>query len=42
MSIEEAEVGGSTVYRLRAAAGGQASMLCGKLKVAGESCMVVN
>jgi hypothetical protein len=42
MSIEQAEVGGSTVYRLRAAAGGQASTLCGKLKVAGESCMVVN
>lgn len=42
MSVEPAEVGGSTVYRLRAAAGGQASTLCGKLKVAGESCMVVN
>ncbi|WP_176590188.1 SPOR domain-containing protein [Sphingobium sp. EM0848] len=42
MTIEEAQVGGSTVYRLRAAAGGQASTLCGKLKVAGESCMVVN
>ncbi|UZW53968.1 SPOR domain-containing protein [Sphingobium sp. JS3065] len=42
MTIEQAEVGGSTVYRLRAAAGGQASTLCGKLKVAGESCMVVN
>jgi hypothetical protein len=42
MSIEQAEVGGSTVYRLRAAAGGQAGTLCGKLKVAGESCMVVN
>lgn len=42
MSIEQAEVGGSTVYRLRAAAGGQAGTLCGKLKVAGESCLVVN
>jgi hypothetical protein len=42
MSIEQAEVGGSTVYRLRAVAGGQAGTLCGKLKVAGESCMVVN
>ncbi|MFC3442342.1 SPOR domain-containing protein [Sphingobium rhizovicinum] len=41
-SIEPAEVGGSTVYRLRASAGAQASMICGKLKVAGESCMVVN
>lgn len=42
MTIESAEVGGGTVYRLRAAAGGQAKLLCGKLKVAGESCMVVN
>ncbi|MDX3901369.1 MAG: SPOR domain-containing protein [Sphingobium sp.] len=42
MTVEPAEVGGSTVYRLRAAAGAQASMLCGKLKVAGESCLVVN
>ncbi|QGP77922.1 SPOR domain-containing protein [Sphingobium sp. CAP-1] len=42
MTVEPAEVGGSTVYRLRAGAGGQATMLCGKLKVAGESCMVVN
>ena len=42
MSVEPAEVGGSTLYRLRATAGAQASMLCGKLKVAGESCIVVN
>ncbi len=42
MSVEPAEVGGSTVYRLRAAAGAQASALCGRLKVAGESCIVVN
>lgn len=42
MVVEPAEVGGSTVYRLRASAGGQASLICGKLKVAGESCMVVN
>lgn len=41
MSVEAAEVGGSTVYRLRAA-GLQASALCGRLKVAGESCIVVN
>lgn len=41
-SIESAQVGGSTVYRLRAAAGPQANALCGRLKVAGESCMVVN
>lgn len=42
MSIEPTEVGGSTLYRLRASAGSQAGMLCGKLKVAGESCLVVN
>lgn len=41
-SVEPAEVGGGTVYRLRASAGGQAGMICGKLKVAGESCIVVN
>lgn len=32
---------GKTVYRLRAAAGGQASSICSKLKVAGEACVVV-
>ncbi|EQA99633.1 hypothetical protein FHS51_000570 [Sphingobium wenxiniae] len=42
MSVESAEVGGSTVYRLRAAADGQANAICGRLKVAGESCIVVN
>jgi hypothetical protein len=42
MTVESAQVGGGTVYRLRAAAGAQAGMLCGKLKVAGESCLVVN
>lgn len=42
MSVEPAEVGGSTLYRLRASAGAQAGTLCGKLKVAGESCIVVN
>lgn len=42
MTVEPAQVGGGTVYRLRAAAGGQASTICGKLKVAGESCLVVN
>ncbi len=41
MTIEPAQVGGGTVYRLRAAAGAQARMICGKLKVAGESCLVV-
>jgi hypothetical protein len=42
-SVEKAEVGGSTVYRLRAGAGnaGNASTLCGRLKVAGENCIVV-
>ena len=42
MAIEPTEVGGSTLYRLRATAGAQANTLCGKLKVAGESCIVVN
>lgn len=42
MTVEPAQVGGGTVYRLRASAGGQASTICGKLKVAGESCIVVN
>lgn len=42
MAVEPTEVGGSTLYRLRATAGAQASTLCGKLKVAGESCLVVN
>lgn len=42
MSVEPTEVGGSTLYRLRATAGAQANTLCGKLKVAGESCIVVN
>jgi len=41
--IEKAEVGGATLYRLRAGAGNAASAttLCGRLKVAGESCIVV-
>jgi len=42
MSVEPTQVGGSTLYRLRATAGAQANTLCGKLKVAGESCLVVN
>lgn len=34
--------GGKTVYRLRASAGspGEAASLCGKLKVAGENCLI--
>lgn len=42
MSVESVEVGGTTLHRLRATAGGQAPAICGKLKVAGESCIVVN
>jgi hypothetical protein len=41
-SINPAAVGGNTVYRLRAAAGGQASAICGKLKAAGSNCLIVN
>ncbi|UVO54455.1 SPOR domain-containing protein [Sphingomonas sp. SUN039] len=40
--IVAAEVGGSTVYRLRAEAGGQAAAVCQKLKAAGENCIQVN
>lgn len=42
--VEPVSVGGQTLYRLRARAGtsAEASSLCGKLRVAGESCMVVN
>lgn len=42
-TVEKAEVGGATVYRLRAAAGNaaNATTLCGRLKVAGENCIVV-
>lgn len=43
-SVVSANVGGKTVYRLRASVGspGDAKTLCGKLTVAGESCAVVN
>lgn len=40
-SVTPSEANGKTVYRLRAAAGGQASAVCAKLKVAGETCLVV-
>ena len=40
--IVTAEVGGSTVYRLRADAGAQAAGICAKLKAAGENCIQVN
>ena len=41
-SIATATVNGKTVYRLRANAAGEASTICGKLKVAGENCLVVD
>lgn len=43
-SVQKAEVGRRTVYRLRVNAGsaGQAMTLCGKLKVAGEACFIPN
>ncbi|MCF8708444.1 SPOR domain-containing protein [Rhizorhapis sp. SPR117] len=42
-SISPVDVNGATLYRLRAAAtsNAQAKTLCGKLKVAGENCLVV-
>lgn len=44
ISLQTVTVGESELYRLRALAGDPASaqMLCGRLKAAGESCMVVN
>jgi cell division septation protein DedD len=41
-SVNSVTVGGKTLYRLRADAGGTASSTCAKLKVAGEACSVVN
>ena len=41
-SVEQAQVGGSTVYRLRAAAGDQAGSVCAKLKAAGANCLPVS
>ena len=43
-SVQKAEVNERTFYRLRVNAGsaGAASDLCGKLKVAGEACIVTN
>jgi cell division protein FtsN len=40
-SIVPVTSNGKTVYRLRASAGGQASSICSKLKIAGEACVVV-
>jgi hypothetical protein len=39
--VTSTQVGGKTLYRLRASGPG-ASELCGRLRVAGESCVVVN
>ena len=43
-SVQKADVGGRTVYRLRVNAGsiGAAQTLCGKLRVAGEACFVTS
>lgn len=43
-SVEKADVGGRTVYRLRVNAGsaGNAQAICGRLKVAGEACFIPN
>ena len=41
-SIVPAEVGGTTVYRLRVAAGGEAAGVCSRLKAAGENCIIAN
>ena len=42
-SVQTAEVGGRKVYRLRVNAGSAnaAADVCGRLKVAGETCFVV-
>jgi outer membrane biosynthesis protein TonB len=40
-SVVPVTANGKTVYRLRAAAGGQASSICSRLKIAGEACVVV-
>jgi hypothetical protein len=40
-TVVTANVGGTTVYRLRADAGADASTICGKLRVAGENCLIV-
>jgi hypothetical protein len=39
--VQQVEVGGETRHRLRAAAGVNAAAMCGRLKVAGETCLVV-
>lgn len=41
-SVIPVKSGDNTLYRLRAGAGGDAKGVCAKLRVAGESCVVVN
>ncbi len=41
-TIVQASVGGATVYRLRASAGGAAAETCAKLKAAGASCIIAH
>jgi hypothetical protein len=40
-NVMSAQVGGKTLYRLRASGPG-AKDLCGRLRVAGESCVVID
>ena len=40
-SVTPVKSGGGTLYRLRASAGGDAETICGKLKVAGETCAIL-
>ncbi|WP_136162614.1 SPOR domain-containing protein, partial [Sphingomonas flavalba] len=40
-NVTQATVNGKVYYRLQASAPGQARDICGRLKVAGESCIVV-
>jgi hypothetical protein len=40
-SVLEVKSGSVTLYRLRAAAGGEAQSICQRLKIAGETCSVV-
>ncbi|WP_076071668.1 SPOR domain-containing protein [Sphingomonas montana] len=40
-AVTPVEVGGKTLYRLRAGTGAQAASICARLKVAGETCSVV-
>ena len=40
--VTPVSIGKGTMYRLRAGVGGEAQTICGKLKVAGETCAVVS